>query len=54
MGLTEVADAVGEEMGELALATGDGFVLRTAFGQTSGSQAIDLPGVQIALSFPER
>lgn len=53
-GLTEVADGVIEEDGELLLSTGDGFVRLRHDGWQVGYMHLDLPGVQIQLSFPER
>jgi hypothetical protein len=53
-GLTEVAEGVANERGELVLATGDGYVRMVGRRTQLGHQNFDLPGVQIEISFQER
>ncbi|MGE3703579.1 MAG: hypothetical protein AB7G08_33370, partial [Hyphomicrobiaceae bacterium] len=54
MGLAEVAQSVAEEGGGLILATGDGYITSNSRQRKLGTQSIDLPGVQVEISFPAR
>jgi hypothetical protein len=53
-GLTEVADAVIAVGGQLLFSTGDGYVKIVVNQKGRGRMALDLPGVQIQLTFYER
>lgn len=59
-GLTDVQETVVGEKGQLVLSTGDGFIRFSPTSATTttkveiGSMALDLPGVQVGISLPER
>lgn len=52
-GLTGVQDGITAARGRLVLATGDGYVKMNGRRIQIGSMALDLPGVQIEMMFPE-
>ncbi len=52
MGLTQVVETVVALGGRLFLSSGDGYVTVSPSGKFVGTQAYDLTGVQIELSFP--
>ncbi len=55
MGLTQVAQGVKDEGGSLYLSTGDGYLTQDATnGRKIGTQKLDLTGVIVQITFPER